>query len=213
MQFDIITIFPELINSYAQESILGRAQKGKLIKINAVDLRDFTTDKHNKVDDTPYGGGPGMVMKPEPFFKAVKKTKKRRKKYRVILLTPRGQKFDQKKAHELKEYDQLIFLCGRYEGIDERVHEHVADEEISIGDYVLSGGELPALIITETVARLLPGVLGNQESLTEESHTQKDLKEYPQYTKPEEYEGHKVPDILLSGDHKKIAEWRKKNQR
>ncbi|MBR9703350.1 tRNA (guanosine(37)-N1)-methyltransferase TrmD, partial [Candidatus Woesearchaeota archaeon] len=179
MQFDIITIFPELIDSYSQESILGRAQKNKLIKINAVNLRKFTTDKHKQVDDTPYGGGPGMVMKPEPFFKAVKKTKKRRKKSRVILLTPRGQKFDQKKADELTQYDQLIFLTGRYEGIDERVHRNVADEEISVGDYVLSGGELPALIITETVARLLPGVLGNQESLLEESFTQEDTKEYP----------------------------------
>lgn len=213
MQFDIITIFPELINSYAQESILGRAQREKLIKVNAVNLRSFSEGKHKQVDDTPYGGGPGMVMKPEPFFKAVKKTKKRLKKSRVILLTPRGKKFNQKKAQELTNYDQLIFLCGRYEGIDERVHKHVADEEISIGDYVLSGGELPALIITETVARLIPGVLGNRESLTEESHTQEGLKEYPQYTKPEEYEGHKVPDILLSGDHAKIADWRKNQRR
>jgi tRNA (guanine37-N1)-methyltransferase len=207
-QFDIITIFPDTIDSYASESILGRAQKKKLIKIKAHDLRDWASDKHRTVDDTPYGGGPGMVMKVEPFEKAVKKVKKRLKKTRVIMTAASGKPFTQKDAKRLAKYDQLIFLCGRYEGIDARVEEKIADEVFSIGNYVLTGGELPALTMTDAIARMIPGVLGSKESLDMESHSKEGILEYPQYTKPEVYKNWKVPKVLLSGDHKKIAEWR-----
>lgn len=210
--FSIITIFPEVIESYAKASILGRAQKNKLIKIQAHDLRQWTSDKHHKVDDTPYGGGPGMVMKVEPFDKAVRSVRKRLKKSRVILTSASGKPFTQKDAKRLAKYDQLIFLCGRYEGVDARVEEKIADESFSIGEYVLTGGELPALIMTDAIARLIPGVLGSKESLQIESYDS-DLLEYPQYTKPEVYKKWKVPDILLSGDHKKIKEWRKKQMK
>ncbi|OGH58570.1 MAG: tRNA (guanosine(37)-N1)-methyltransferase TrmD [Candidatus Magasanikbacteria bacterium RIFCSPHIGHO2_01_FULL_33_34] len=214
MKFNIITIFPEIISSYADESILGRAQKNKLIKINAVNLRDFTKDKHKQIDDTPYGGGAGMVMKPEPIYKALKSLKalKGKKNKKTILLSPRGQQFDQRMAENFTELDEITFVCGRYEGVDQRVSDYMVDEEISIGPYVLAGGELGALIITEAVARLIPKVLGNSESLKEETHGSKEAKmevEYPQYTKPEKFMKWKVPDILLSGHHKKIEEWRK----
>ena len=214
MKFNIITIFPEIISSYADESILGRAQKNKLIKINAVNLRDFTKDKHKQIDDTPYGGGAGMVMKPEPIYKALKSLKalKGKKNKKTILLSPRGQQFDQRMAENFTELDEITFVCGRYEGVDQRVSDYMVDEEISIGPYVLAGGELGALIITESVARLIPKVLGNSESLKEETHGSKEAKmevEYPQYTKPEKFMKWKVPDILLSGHHKKIEEWRK----
>ncbi len=210
---DIITIFPEVVTPYIEASILGRAQKKKLIEIRAHDLRDFTSDKHRTVDDTPYGGGPGMVMKVEPFDRAIKKVKKRWKKTRVILTSAAGKTFTQKDAVRLATYDQLIFLCGRYEGVDARVETHIADEALSIGDYVLTGGELPALVMTDAVARMIPGVLGAKESLDMESHSQEGVLEYPQYTKPEVYKKWKVPNILLSGDHKKIAQWRREQSK
>ena len=212
-QFDIITIFPEILDSYFNESLLKKAQEKGLLKIQTHNLRDFTSDKHRKVDDTPYGGGPGMVLKTEPVYKAVQslksKVKSQRSKVRVILFSLRGKKFDQKEAHRLAKYGQLIFICGRYEGVDERVAEYVADEEISIGDYILSGGELPAAIVIEAVSRLIPGMLGKLESLEEKKGS------YPVYTKPEIIivggKKRKVPPVLLSGNHKKIEEWRSKN--
>jgi len=232
MKFSVITIFPELITHYTNESILGRAQKNKLIKVNAVDLRDFSDNKHNKVDDTPYGGGAGMVLKPEPIYKALKSvnalpfktvdglTKVKKvltggvaKKKRTILLSPRGKQFDQRMAEKLSKFSELTFVCGRYEGIDQRVVDNMVDEEISVGPYVLAGGELGALVILEAVSRLVPGVLGNIDSLKEETFGKGkgagDEIEYPQYTKPEDFKGWKVPKVLLSGDHKKIKEWRK----
>ena len=209
-QFNVLTIFPSVIDAYASASILGRAQKKGVIKIVAHDLRQWTTDKHGKVDDTPYGGGPGMVMKVEPFDKATKTIRaKGGKKVRVILTSASGKMFTQKDAKRLVKYDQLIFLCGRYEGVDARVEEHIADESFSIGPYVLTGGELPALTMLDAIARHVPGVLGKKESLKEESHSTDGELEYPQYTKPEVYKRWPVPPVLLSGDHKKIAEWRK----
>ena len=217
-QFDIVTIFPQILDSYFNESLLKKAQEKGLLKIQTHNLRDFTSDKHRKVDDTPYGGGPGMVLKTEQVYKAVQslksKVKGQRSKVRVILFSLRGKKFDQKEAHRLAKYGQLIFICGRYEGVDERVAEYVADEEISIGDYILSGGELPAAIVIEAVSRLIPGMLGKLESLEEKKGS------YPVYTKPESIELKvksqkskviKVPKVLLSGNHKKIEEWRSKN--
>ena len=228
-RFDIITIFPEMIAPYTDASILGRAQKKGLLKISAHNLRDWTTDKHHKVDDTPYGGGAGMLMKVEPFEKAVKEIKAQRTKraqrvekkigevprprVRVILTSASGKLFTQKDARRLAKYDQLIFLCGRYEGVDHRVKEHVVDESLSIGNFVLTGGELPALVMIDAIARIVPGVLGSKESLESESHDEEGLLEYPQYTKPEVYKKWKVPNVLLSGDHKKIEEWKKKNPR
>lgn len=230
MKFHIITIFPNIIKSYCSETILARAQKNKIIEVNPVYLRDFTTDKHQTVDDTPYGGGAGMVMKPEPLYKALvsldaipfrkspalNKLKKIfngdiKKKKITLLLSPRGVQFDQRMAEKLSKYREITFVCGRYEGIDQRVVDHMVDEEISVGPYVLAGGELGALIIIEAVSRLLPGVLGNEESLKEETNN-KDMEggEYPQYTKPADFKGWKVPEVLLSGDHKKVADWRKK---
>lgn len=228
MKFNIITIFPNIISDYCDETILARAQKNNLIQINPVNLRDFTDDNHKTVDDTPYGGGAGMVMKPEPFFKALKsldaipfnkdngltKIKKIfngeiKKKKRTILLSPRGQQFDQRMAERLSKLDEITFVCGRYEGIDQRVVDHMIDEEVSVGPYVLAGGELGALIILEAVSRLIPGVLGNEESLLEETNNTDITSEYAQYTKPADFRGWKVPEILLSGDHKKIDDWRK----
>ncbi len=210
MTFHIITLFPETLEKYLHASILGRAEKKKIIGFDLVDLRRFGEGKHKKVDDRAYGGGPGMVLKVEPIAKAVKKieTKIKRsakKKTRVILFSTRGKVFDQKAAGRLRKYDHLVFICWRYEGVDERVAEYIADEEISVGDFVLSGGELPALIVTDAVSRLIPGVLGKTESL-------EDIKgSYPVYSKPEVYGKYKVPKVLLSGDHKKIEEWRKKS--
>ncbi len=206
--YDILTIFPAMISGYASESILGRAQEKKLIVVTGHDLRDYATDKHRRVDDTPYGGGPGMVMKVEVMDVAVQKVKSKRSKGRIILTSAAGKKFTQKDAVRLAKYDQLIFLCGRYEGIDARVEEHVADETFSIGDYVLTGGELPALVMIDAIARHIPGVLGAKESLVEESHSKEGVLEYPQYTKPALYNKWKVPEVLLSGDHKKIVAWR-----
>ncbi len=218
-RFDVVTIFPEIITPYAQASILGRAQKNKLIEIKVHNLRDWSTDRHHKVDDTPYGGGPGMLMKVEPFERAVAElTKKKRggvsrPRVRVILTAANGKLFTQKDARRLAKYDQLIFLCGRYEGVDHRVEEYMADEVISIGNYVLTGGELPATVMMDAIARMMPGVLGSKESLESESHDKKGSLEYPQYTKPEVYKKWKVPSVLLSGDHKKIKAWRTEHAR
>ncbi|MBU1167030.1 tRNA (guanosine(37)-N1)-methyltransferase TrmD [Patescibacteria group bacterium] len=214
MKFNLLTIFPHIFDSYINESILKRAQAKDLITINPVNLRDFATDKHSIIDDTPYGGGPGMIMKVEPLYKAIKDIRsKAKKKHRVVLLSPQGKSFTQKVASDYAKLDEITFVCGRYEGFDARVSEFV-DEEVSIGSYVLSGGELPALVVTEAVARLLPGVLGHEHSADDETYS-KDLDyiEYPQYTRPEVFEVNgqelKVPEILLSGDHQKIKEWRK----
>lgn len=196
MVFDILTIFPKIFDSYFEHSLIRHAKEKKLIKINIWDLRDFTKDKHRVVDDRPFGGGPGMVLKVEPIYRALKKIKSKK----VVLLSPRGRRFNQKKAKELSQLKQLTLICGRYEGVDERVKKFI-DEEISIGDYILSGGELPAMMIVEAVTRLIPGVLGNIESL-------KDIG-YPVYTRPENFKGMKVPKVLISGNHKKIAKWRK----
>ncbi len=224
MRFDIITIFPKIFNSYFSESIVNRAQKNKIINIKMHNLRDYTEDKHKTVDDTPYGGGPGMVLKIEPIYKSVQslksKIKNKKAKIRIVLFSAKGKKYAQSDAERLSKYDNLILICGRYEGVDERVAEYIADEEISIGDYVLTGGEIPAMILVDSVTRLIPGVLGNIESLKEESFTKiknsklkikNSILEYPQFTKPENFEGWKVPDVLLSGNHKEIEKWRKRN--
>lgn len=222
LRVDIVTIFPEMVEPYVRASILGRAAKKKLAEFHAHDLRKWTSDRHKTVDDKPFGGGPGMVMKVEPFHKALMSLKLRKadgsktavgKKTRVILTSAKGKIFKQADAKRLAKYDRLVFLCGRYEGVDERVAKHLADEELSIGEYVLTGGELAALVMTDAAARLRPGVLGEAESLAEESHTNPGELEYPQFTRPEKYKAGKkswgVPDVLLSGDHKKIETWRK----
>lgn len=208
IKFDIITIFPEIFDSYFRESIISRAQKKRLIKVKIHNLRKWTKDPHRIVDDRPFGGGTGMVMKVEPIFKAVKSLKK--KKTKVILFTPRGKKFNQKMAYKFSKIDHLILVSGRYEGVDERVAKYVANEEISIGDYVLMGGELPAMVMIETIARLIPRVLGKSQLLQERVTKEKGFIEYPQYTRPEVFKKWRVPKVLLSGNHKKIAEWRKK---
>ncbi|MFH1822150.1 MAG: tRNA (guanosine(37)-N1)-methyltransferase TrmD [Patescibacteria group bacterium] len=222
MIFHLITIFPEIFNSYFSESIIQRAQKNNIIKINAHNLRKWTTDKHKTVDDAPYGGGAGMVMKVEPIYKALHTLKKQktenRKQYntKIILLSAKGKPWNQQLAKKYSKLDNIILICGRYEGIDERVKKFV-DEEISIGDYILTGGEIPAMIIVDSITRLLPGVLGNKESSKEESHSSPGILEYPQYTRPEIFAAdgkkYRVPKILLSGNHKKIEEWRKKHRR
>ncbi len=250
MRFDIISIFPEAFTSYFDVSILRRAREDGKIDIHIHNLRDYTHDKHKTVDDTPYGGGAGMVMKAEPFFEAVKEVTESRitnqefptphpagagssrragehdtlsssstfqgegregfeLKTRMILFSAKGKLFTQKDAKRLAEYERLIFLCGRYEGVDERVAEHLVDEELSIGEYVLTGGELPAMIVIDAVTRLLPGVLGNETSILDESHSEEGVLEYPQYTKPEEFRGWNVPQVLLSGHHAEIEKWRK----
>jgi len=222
MKFDIITIFPQIFDSYFSESILKRAQKNKLIDIKIHNLRDYTKDKHKKVDDTPYGGGAGMVLKIEPICNCINaialentkhKTQNTNTKTRVILFSAKGKKYIQKDAKRLSKYDNIVMICGRYEGVDERVAKNLADEEISIGDYVLTGGEIPAMIVADSISRLLPGVLGNIESAKEESHSIEGQLEFPQYTKPEIYKNWKVPKVLLSGNHKEIETWRKKNSK
>jgi len=212
MHFNILTIFPTIFDSYINESILKRAQKKKLISIKVHDFRKFATNKHKTVDDKPYGGGPGMVLKVEPIYKCLKSIR-REKKSRVILLTPKGKTFNQKKARSLTKYDQLILIAGHYEGFDERIKKYI-DEEISIGNYVLTGGELPAMVVVDAVTRLLPGTLGNDNSPKDETFTQgeKDI-EYPHYTRPENFKSQRVPKILLSGNHKKIIEWRRNKRR
>lgn len=211
MIYHILTIFPNIFNSYFNEGIIRRAREKDIIRINPIDIRAYTNDKHKTVDDKPYGGGAGMIMKIEPLYKALSAIKGPGKK--IILLSPQGEKFNQRTAKKLSKEKEIIFICGRYEGIDARIGKFI-DEEISIGDYVLTGGELGAMVIIDAVTRLLPEVLGNKNSLMEESHSAEGLIEYPQYTRPEIFEAEgkklKVPKILLSGHHKKIEEWKKK---
>lgn len=203
MKFDVLTLFPEMFQAIKQ-SILGRAEEKNLIQINLINIRDFSKDKHKKVDDTPYGGGAGMVMRADVVYDAYKFVQNENAK--VIYLTPQGKKLDQKKVEELSKEKHLILLCGHYEGIDQRVIDKIVDEEISIGDYVLTGGELPAMVLIDSVSRYVEGVL-SESSTNEESFSQ-GLLEYPQYTRPETFEGVKVPEILLSGHHENIKKWR-----
>jgi len=212
MRIDIITIFPRMFEPVLNESIVKRAQNKGRVRIYIHNLRDYSQDKHKKVDDRPFGGGSGMVMRLEPIFRAVeasiRNTQYAIRNTQVILLTPQGKTLTQKVCKKLAKYKHLILICGHYEGIDERVRQYLVDEEISIGDYVLTGGELPAMVLVDCLARLIPGVLGDKNSLNFESFTG-NLLEYPQYTRPANYRRMKVPAILLSGNHKKIAEWRK----
>jgi len=210
MRIDIITIFPKMFAPVLDESIIKRAQRKGKVKIYIHDLRDYSLDKHRKIDDHPFGGGAGMVMRPEPIFRAVEdiKLKPKSKKAKVILLCPQGERLNQKLGQELAKYKHLILICGHYEGIDERIRKHLANKEISIGDYVLTGGELPAMVLVDCLVRLLPGVLGDKNSLKFESF-EGNLLEYPQYTRPATFKGKTVPAVLLSGNHKKIEEWRK----
>jgi len=217
MLIDIITIFPEVFKPYINESILKIAQEKGKLKVRLHNLRDYTLDKHRKVDDRPFGGGPGMVMTAEPIFRAVEeisqkvkiKSQKYKSKSKIILLSPQGKTLNQELARRLSKLKHLILICGRYEGVDERVRRSLADEEISIGDYVLTGGELPAMVLVDALTRLIPGVLGHKDSIRDESFSA-NLLEYPQYSRPADFRGMKVPEVLLSGNHKKIEEWRKK---
>lgn len=213
MNFYVMTLFPDMVEQGLSTSIIGRAKEKGLLSIKAVDIRDFSEDKHKRVDDYPYGGGAGMVMAPGPVVRTCDYVKslipeERREKTKVVYLTPQGDVFNQKKAEEWAKEEDLIFLCGHYEGIDERALEMVVTDFISAGDYVLTGGELPAMMMIDAVSRLVPGVLNNEVSAEFESF-QDNLLEYPQYTRPEEYEGKRVPDVLLSGHHAKIEEWRR----
>ena len=208
MQFDVFTLLPEVFPPYLDSSILQRARQSGLIDVRIYNIRDYARDKHHTTDDTPYGGGGGMVMKPEPMFEAVESILGPEAGCPVILLTPQGRVFSQTVADELSRHEQLALICGRYEGLDERIRLHLVTDEISIGDYVLTGGELPALILIDAVARLLPGVLGDPDGASDDSHAT-GLLEYPHYTRPPEFRGEGVPEILLSGDHAKIEKWRR----
>jgi len=216
LTFDIITIFPRIFDSYLKESFIKKAQDKKLIKINVHNLRDWAFDRHKTVDDRPFGGGLGMVLKLEPIFKAIKDLRKSSdKKTKIILFTPRGKKFNQKTAYSLSKLNRTIMICGRYEGVDERVAKHIADLELSIGDYDLMGGDLPAMVVMETITRLIPGALGKPQLLKERITKEKGFIEYPQYTRPEVFvpkkgKQWKVPKVLVSGNHKEIEKWRKK---
>jgi tRNA (guanine37-N1)-methyltransferase len=228
MVFNIVTIFPKIFDSYFGESIVKRAQEAGLIEITTHDLRDWTSDKHKTVDDTPYGGGAGMVMKIEPLYKALKgikseglvdKFKKifgQTKKTKVVLLSAKGRPWTQAMARDYAKLDRVILICGRYEGVDERITNFI-DEEISIGDYVLTGGELGAQVLVDSITRLLPGVLGNEQSAVDESHSREGVLEYPQYTRPAVFEAdgqkYQVPEVLLNGNHKEIEEWKEKNSK
>ena len=219
MKFDILTIFPNIFDSYFNESIIKRAQKEKIIKIKIHNIRDNTTDSHRTVDDTPYGGGPGMLMKIEPIYKTLKKIKLS-KNSKIILFTPTGEKYNQKLAKEFSKLDQIVMINGHYEGIDSRIDEFI-DKKISIGDYVLTNGNIPAMILVDSITRLLPGVLGNEESFKQDSFYDNNDTEYPQYTKPEIFKFKKngktielkIPEILKSGNHKAIAKWKEDNKK
>jgi tRNA (guanine37-N1)-methyltransferase len=216
MRFDIVTIFPHIFDSYFGESILRRAREKGLIEIRPHDLRAYATDRHRTVDDTPYGGGAGMVLKVEPIYRALADLKDVKKDgsdkgTRTVLFSAKGRRFTQADARRLSGYGRIVMVCGRYEGVDERVAGHLIDEELSIGDYVLTGGELAAMVVVDAVARLLPGVLGNEASAVHESHALEGVLEHPQYTKPEEFNGWRVPEVLLSGNHAEIERWRKEH--
>jgi tRNA (guanine37-N1)-methyltransferase len=209
MRIDIVTIFPDTVRPFTQAALLGKAVERGLLEVHVHDLRDHTTDRHRKVDDEPYGGGPGMVMTPEPFFRAVEAiTDQAAGRPRVVLLSPQGRTLTQAVVRELAGRDRIVLLCGRYEGVDERVATYLADEELSVGDYVLAGGEAAALVVVDAVARLLPGVVGAPDSVVQESF-EDGLLDHPHYTRPVEFRGWRVPEVLLSGNHAEIARWRR----
>ncbi|MFC1963354.1 tRNA (guanosine(37)-N1)-methyltransferase TrmD [Chloroflexota bacterium] len=210
MHIDILTLFPDMFNGPFAESIIKRAVDRNLVSITTHNFRDYGVGKHRVVDDYPFGGGSGMVLKPEPLFQAVEaiNAKESRLADSIILLTPQGRKFNQQIAEELASRKRLVLICGHYEGVDERIRERLATDEISIGDYVMTGGELAAMVVVDTVVRLLPGVLGSEDGITDDSHSS-GLLEYPQYTRPQEYQGCSVPEVLLSGNHAQIARWRR----
>lgn len=211
MQFDIITLFPEMFSGPFNQSIISRAQKKSLVQINLHNLRDWAVDERGSVDDRPYGGGVGMILQIQPVFAALQKIKEAGMKTRskIILLDPRGKKFTQEKAREYANLEQIVFVCGRYEGVDQRVADYLVDESVSVGDYVLTGGEIPTMIIVDALTRLIPGVLEKPAATELESFSSESSLEHPQYTRPEEFNGWKVPEVLLSGDHKRIDKWRK----
>jgi tRNA (guanine37-N1)-methyltransferase len=212
MRIDVLTIFPSMIDCFLQYGIIGRAIKNRSLEIFVHDLRDFTKDKHRQVDDQPYGGGAGMVMKPEPFFAGVRNIAESLgrdfNRSKRILMTPQGRILNQKTAKRFAAHDWILIFCGRYEGVDARVEDELCTDVVSVGDYILSGGETPAMVLIETISRLIPGVVGSQESLLDETF-ENGLLEYPQYTRPEVFENLTVPGVLLSGDHKKISDWRR----
>ncbi|MCS1351354.1 tRNA (guanosine(37)-N1)-methyltransferase TrmD [Mechercharimyces sp. CAU 1602] len=210
MRIDVLSLFPEMFTGFLHTSIIKRAQEKGQVSIGVTNFRSYSTDKHHTVDDEPYGGGGGMVLKPEPIFKAVDDllADDASQDIPIVLMSPQGERFTQKKAEELAAHSRLMLLCGHYEGFDERIRQQVVTEELSIGDYVLTGGELPAMVVMDSVIRLLPGVLGNHDSAVDDSFST-GLLEYPHYTRPAEYRGYKVPDILLSGHHANIATWRR----
>jgi tRNA (guanine37-N1)-methyltransferase len=209
MRFDVLTLFPEMFSGFLNSSIIRRAHEKKIVQTNLVNFRDYANDKHQTVDDAPYGGGGGMVLKPAPLFEAVDALLEgRTERPPIILMSPQGEPFTQRKAQELAGYSHLIFICGHYEGYDERIRQYLATDEISIGDYVLTGGELPAMVVMDSVTRLIPGVLGNQTSAVTESFAN-GLLEHPHYTRPVEYRGYRVPDVLLSGHHANVEKWRR----
>ncbi len=213
MNINILTLFPDMFPGFLQNSIIGRAISRELVKVNVINIRDYAHDKHKTADDAPYGGGSGMVLKPEPIFSAFDELKKSpsfdKTSHLTVYVTPQGVPYTQQKAEGLARFDHLTILCGHYEGVDERVRSALIDEELSIGDYVLTGGELPALVVIDSVIRLLPGVLGDENSARNDSFSDK-LLEHPHYTRPSSYRGIEVPEVLLSGDHKRIERWRKK---
>lgn len=209
MRIDILTLFPDMCNAYLSESIIGRARKAGKVQIECIDIRNYTKDKHRRVDDTPYGGGMGMIMQVEPVFDCFEALcNEIGERPHLIYLTPQGKTLTQQRVKELSKMNNIALLCGHYEGIDERVIEELQPEEISVGDYVLTGGELPALILADSISRMLPGVLSDDECFTEESHFSS-LLEYPQYTRPYEWHGRKVPDVLLTGHHANVEKWRR----
>ena len=210
MRIDYLTLFPEMFEGVLNHSILKRAQDKGTLAVNTVNFRDYAENKHNQVDDYPFGGGQGMVLKPEPIFNALESLQQTAET-RVVLMCPQGEPFTQEKAQELSEAEHLVFICGHYEGYDERIREHLVTDEISIGDYVLTGGELPAMTMTDAIVRLIPGVLGNQQSHEDDSF-QDGLLEFPQYTRPREYRGMNVPEVLLSGNHARIDAWRREQK-
>ncbi|MCI2802440.1 tRNA (guanosine(37)-N1)-methyltransferase TrmD [Staphylococcus pettenkoferi] len=210
MRIDYLTLFPEMFEGVLNHSILKRAQDKGMLNVNTVNFRDYAENKHNQVDDYPFGGGQGMVLKPEPIFNALESLQ-HTPKTRVVLMCPQGEPFTQEKAQELSKAEHLVFICGHYEGYDERIREHLVTDEISIGDYVLTGGELPAMTMTDAIVRLIPGVLGNQQSHEDDSF-QDGLLEFPQYTRPREYRGMNVPEVLLSGNHARIDAWRREQK-
>ena len=213
MKFDILTLFPDMLSAVLGDSIIGRAAQNGIIELNIVNIRDFSKNKHRKTDDYPFSGGGGMLMTPQPVYDAyMSVAEKLEKKPHTVYLSPQGKVFNQEKAKKLSELDEIVLLCGHYEGVDQRVLDMIVDEEISIGDFVLTGGEIPAMALVDTVSRLIPGVLANEKSYSDESHFD-GLLEYPQYTHPQEFMGVKIPEILISGHHKNIEKWKREQSR